>query len=110
MREHAANRCEIGERDVPPHGKSRRPECQPRRHLGDDIVLKAPAGRGIADDANFMAGRRLGVGEIDDVAEYATDRRTDDMDERSRAGGALGAPGAPSNAGPLDPNEIEDMP
>ena len=95
VREHAADRCEIRERHVPPHGKSGRPERQPGRHIGDDVVLKAPAGRGIADNADFMAGRGLSVGEIDDMAEYAADRRADYMDDtqpsRRRAGSAGGA-------------------
>jgi hypothetical protein len=39
-----------------------------------------------------MAGFGLGVGEIDDVAEYAADRRAHDVDDAKpvrRAGGAL---------------------
>ena len=100
VRKNAANRCEIGERDLPPHGKSGRPQRQPRRRLGDDIVLEGAAGRGIANNADFMAGGGLSVGEIDDMAEYAADRRADDMDDakprrrRAGGGGAGGAGGA----------------
>src|SRR6266853_487166 len=77
MREHAANRGVVGERNVAAHWKSRGAESEPRRRFGDDVVLEPSAGRGIADNADLVAGIGLGLGKIDDMPEYAADRGAD---------------------------------
>ena len=76
-----AHGAQIGGRDLPAHGKSRRAEREPRRDRGDQLVLEGAAVERIADDADRVAGLRLGAGEIDDVAEDAADRRADDVDD-----------------------------
>jgi hypothetical protein len=75
FREYAPSGDEIGQRNAPRHGKARRPEREIGGGLGDDIVLEASAGRGIANDPDLVSGFGLGSGKIDDVAENAANRR-----------------------------------
>src|SRR5690554_3410215 len=59
----------------------RHAERQRRRYLLEIAFLERAAGRGVADDADLMAGGRLRHHEVADVAEDAADGRAEAMDD-----------------------------
>ena len=93
QRERPPRRSGIAQPDMALHGCSPDAERQARFHGREQFLFEGTAGGGIADDADFVAGGHLRVGEIAHVAEDAADRRSEAMDDaqgRSRSRRFLG--------------------
>ena len=67
------------------HGCLPDAERQARFHGREQFLFEGTAGAGIADDADFVSGGHLRVGEIAHVAEDAADRRSEAMDDAQGA-------------------------
>ena len=107
MGEHVAGRRDIGERDRAAHRKSRRPEREARRHLGDDVVLEAAAGGRIADDADLVAGTAWASARSTMWRNMPPIGARTTWTIRSLAGRSMDAS---SNTALRDPSDSEDMP
>src|SRR5688572_6846545 len=60
----AAGAGEVRDRDLSFHRHTDEAEGEDRSELGEELLLEGAAGGRIADDADLMAGRRLGAAEI----------------------------------------------
>ena len=65
-------------------------ELQPRRELGQRLVGALAAGEAVGEDADMMAAIDLAVGEVEDVAEDAADRRAHGVQDAKRLVGEGG--------------------
>ena len=81
-----ARGAQIGRRDLPAHGEAGGAEREPRRDRGDQVVLEGAAFERVADDADRVAGLRLGAREIEDMAKDAADRRAHEVDDPETGG------------------------
>jgi hypothetical protein len=72
--EGAQGRCGVAKPDMALHGRAPDAEGKLRAHLGKQPFLVRAARGGIADQADRVAGCRLGVGQVADMAENAANR------------------------------------
>jgi hypothetical protein len=76
---HMPHGGEIGRMRVAADRNAGEAERQLGRKLRKGRIGKMIAGRTVGDDTDFMAALDLAAGKIDDMAEQAADRRTQDV-------------------------------
>src|SRR5690606_21448600 len=82
---------DVADADVALHGRAPDAELQTVLDLAEAPRLVLAAGRRIAHDPHLVAGRDLRVGEVADVAEDASHRGTEAVDDAQFLGHRLAA-------------------
>ncbi len=77
---------EVRRRQLPAHRRTFEAEGKEGRHFGDDLFRERRANRGVADDADRVAGAGLSLGEVADVAKQAADWRAEAVYDLQRPG------------------------